>query len=182
MLLEGDACLGSTGREALHEPRRLHGPVVRMEDRAAKVRAQMRELVVPVRVEAVLTQRLELRADLGAFFVVGGQAQTADSAEGLARHGLQPVERVLGATPELLGGLGAIRFTCDVVHAACQDVVEELVNHKSRFSRCAGFPRFSGFIRTQNPRNRENRANVANPSNLGAQYALSETPRPSCVV
>ena len=113
--MEGDAGLCSTRREALHEPRRLHCPVVRMEDRAAKVRAQLRELVVPVRVEIVLTQRLELCADVGAFFFVGGQAQTADSAEGVARHRLQPVERMLGAPPELLGGLGTVRFARDVV-------------------------------------------------------------------
>ncbi len=68
MLSEFDALLGREGGQVSHEPRGLQRTVAGMEDRAAKVGAQVRDLVPPFGRKAVLAQRLVLRADLDALF------------------------------------------------------------------------------------------------------------------
>ena len=54
-----------------------------MEDRATENRPKGRQLVAPVRREAVLTQRFVLGPDLDPFLGVGGETQAARATEGV---------------------------------------------------------------------------------------------------
>src|SRR5207244_5725124 len=93
----------------------LRRTVPGMEDGAAEVRPQVRELVEPFSLEAVFAQRLVLAADLDAFFDVGREAQAAGSPEGASGQRLQPVERRLGSAPQLARSLGTVGLACHVV-------------------------------------------------------------------
>src|SRR5258705_9585006 len=113
MLANGDASGVGGGAKAASEPPRLQRAVRRMEDRAAELRPQMRQLVAPLGIEPVLVQRFVFQADLVAFLVVGSQAQAACAAEGVSGNCLEPVEYHLGALPQLLRRLRAICLTRD---------------------------------------------------------------------
>jgi len=65
------------------------------------------ELVDPVDREAVLAQRVVLGAQLVALGCVGGEPEAADSAEGIARELLHPVERALGQRHQPARRLGS---------------------------------------------------------------------------
>jgi hypothetical protein len=79
----GAGCRGQA-REAPDPAGRLKRPVPRVEDRPVVATVErLRQLVAPLRGEAVITQRLVLELELGAFAGVGGQAQAAVTAEGV---------------------------------------------------------------------------------------------------
>src|SRR5919201_144006 len=115
VLDKGDAAVGGAPGQGGDELRGLNRPVTRMEDGAAKVRPQLVELVAPVRVEAVVAQRLVLRLNLDALLRVGRDAQAARAAERPAAERLEAVECVLGPLPEFAGRLGAVGLPRDVV-------------------------------------------------------------------
>ena len=77
MLLEFDAFPGCTLGEPLDDARRLHRAVRWMEDRAAELGTEMRELTLlpPLDLEPVLAERFVLGLDVDALLGVCGQAQ-----------------------------------------------------------------------------------------------------------
>jgi hypothetical protein len=86
-----------------------------MEDRTAEVRPEMRELVAPLGLEAVLGQCLVLTTDLELLLDVRRETQAAGAAKRVAVKRLQPVECGLGALPEPARSLPPVRVTRNVV-------------------------------------------------------------------
>jgi hypothetical protein len=73
------------------------------------------QLVQPLRLEAVLTQRLILSAKPVPLRLVGGQLKAADSTEGVACESGHPLEVALGQPPETNRGLPSQVGPCLVV-------------------------------------------------------------------
>src|SRR5882724_619738 len=75
----------------------------------------MRQFVAPFGCEPVLAQRFVLQADLVPFFVVGREAQATRAPERISGDRLESIESRLGAEPELLRRLCAVRLAGDVI-------------------------------------------------------------------
>ena len=115
VLLKPDAFgVGERGK-VTDEPARLQGAIRRMEDCAAELGTQMRELVAPLRGESVLVQRFVLQADVVALLVVGRKSKAAGAAEVISGDCFEPIESRFGALPQLLRRLGAVRLPRNVV-------------------------------------------------------------------
>src|SRR5262249_58460234 len=93
----------------------LQGAVRRMEDRPAEVRAEVRELLAPLDGEPIVPERFVLGANLDALLRVRGEPEAARPLEGVACERLHPVDRLLGALPELAGLVRAVGLARDVV-------------------------------------------------------------------
>ena len=114
-LAELGAGLGRERGEPAHELRRLDRGVARVEDRAVEAAEGRRQVVAPLRLEAVLPQRLVLGEDLPALLLVGGEAQAAGAAERALAELHHPVEAVLGPAPQARRGGGAVGLAGHVV-------------------------------------------------------------------
>ena len=111
VLAELRACRGGARREPAHEARRLDGAVAVVMDRSVETG----ELVEPVGGEAVLVQRLVLRADVLALLLVGGEPVAARPVQRVAGELLHRVECLLRPAPERARLVGAVGLARDVV-------------------------------------------------------------------
>ena len=116
VLAKLDAGLGCARSEPAHEPRGLDRAAARMHDHAAEAAGEHAgEVVEPVDVEAVLPQRLVLRANLLPLLLVGGEAVAADLVQRVPRQLGEPVGLGLRPAPQLPRLLAAVRLARDVV-------------------------------------------------------------------
>jgi hypothetical protein len=100
------ACLRREASQAAHPPGGLERAVPRMSDRAAEATGERgRQLVEPVRLEAVLAQSVVRGAELVALGRVGGQPQAADRPKGVSGKLGKPAEVALCQLPEALRSL-----------------------------------------------------------------------------
>src|SRR5262249_55515194 len=87
--------------ETAHPASRVDGSVARMEDPAVEQTVEgRRELVEPLRGEAVLTKRVELDLERCALAVVGGKPETARASELTAGQLLDRIDRTFGELPQ----------------------------------------------------------------------------------
>ena len=99
VLADLDARLRRGEREPPHEPRRLQDRVVRVEERAREAAGErLGQLVAPLGREAVLAERLVLRAELVAL-VVAGEPEAARAPERVAAELGHPVDVGLRQAP-----------------------------------------------------------------------------------
>jgi hypothetical protein len=115
VLAESDARRRSELREPANETPRLQGAVRRMKDRTTELGAQMRQLVTPLRGEAVFVQSFVLRPDLAALLVVCGKTKAPGPPKRIARNRLEPIERTLRPPPQLFRRVCTVRLARDVV-------------------------------------------------------------------
>jgi hypothetical protein len=118
VLRERGACLQREVREPLNEACRLHGTIGRVEDRATELRPQMWNLVMPFRCEAVFAECIVFCAYLGTLLVVCRNPKASSPSERITCDGFEPVDRTLGAQPEVVRRIGALGLTRYVV-ACC---------------------------------------------------------------
>src|SRR5439155_7593892 len=87
-----------------------------MRDRAVEApRRAAGNVVEPLRLEAVLAQRLVLEPDALALLLVGGEAVAAGALQRVAGDACHLVERLAGPVPEGGRALGAVGLARDVV-------------------------------------------------------------------
>jgi hypothetical protein len=116
VLAELGARLGRAHGEPADEPRRLDRAIPRVRDCAVELPCRRaRDVLEPLRLDAVLAQRFVLEPDRGALLLVRGEAVTAGAAEGVATELGEPVELLLRPQPVRLRGRGAVGLAGNVV-------------------------------------------------------------------
>ena len=100
-------------RQAAHPPRGLQRSVAGVADRSRETTSECRwQFVEPIRLEAILTERFVLRAELVTLGLVPRQPKAADTAEGVARKLRRPADVALRQPPETQRGLASELPTC----------------------------------------------------------------------